>query len=155
MGACGGRCWSRAWSVRASRRRRPWRWNGFAPAAELAYLQPALAWLEGWLTEQQGYPEQALRSIKRGEDAAGTDSPVYLARLCWPTAGFCAGPARGDAVERLRRAHDLYLSLGATPFAARAEEELAACGLPAARQKPSVLAMTSREAEVAHLVGNG
>src|SRR5262249_61944016 len=40
---------------------------------------------------------------------------------------------------------------------ARAEKELAACSLPSqpAATKQAVLALTSREAEVAHLVGRG
>ena len=59
----------------------------------------------------------------------------------------------------LRKAHEIYLALRAAPFIARAEEELAACHLPgeAAKKTPSqsVLALTSRETEVAHLVGKG
>jgi DNA-binding NarL/FixJ family response regulator len=63
---------------------------------------------------------------------------------------------RRDAVERLRRANDLYRALRAEPFIARTEEELAACDLPGSpARKQSVLALTSRETEVAHLVGKG
>ena len=29
--------------------RRPRRWNGCGESSQVAYLQPALAWLEGWL----------------------------------------------------------------------------------------------------------
>jgi DNA-binding NarL/FixJ family response regulator len=56
----------------------------------------------------------------------------------------------------LRRAHTLFLALRAAPFIARTEQELAACHLPAdpAKKQP-VLALTSRETEVAHLVGKG
>jgi DNA-binding NarL/FixJ family response regulator len=63
---------------------------------------------------------------------------------------------RRIAVDRLRQANDLYLALRAAPFVARTEEELAACHLPAtgAKEQP-VLALTSRETEVAHLVGKG
>ena len=58
--------------------------------------------------------------------------------------------------QRLRRASDLYVALRAAPFLARAEEELAACRLPSdpARNQP-VLALTTRETEVAHLAGKG
>jgi DNA-binding NarL/FixJ family response regulator len=61
------------------------------------------------------------------------------------------------AVERLRQAHALFQALRAAPFIARTEEELAACHLPGnpAKKKQSVLALTSRETEVAHLVGKG
>jgi hypothetical protein len=50
---------------------------------------------------------------------------------------------RKDAVERLRRAHTLFLALRAAPFIARTEQELAACHLPAdpAKKQP-VLALT-------------
>ncbi len=36
---------------------------------------------------------------------------------------------------------------------ARVEDELAACGLPGPARRRSVLDMTSRESEVAHLIG--
>jgi DNA-binding NarL/FixJ family response regulator len=50
----------------------------------------------------------------------------------------------------------LYQALRAAPFIARTEEELAACHLPGnPAKKKSVLALTSRETEVAHLVGKG
>jgi DNA-binding NarL/FixJ family response regulator len=66
---------------------------------------------------------------------------------------------RKDAVERLRRANALFLGLRATPFIARTEEELSKCDLPgnpaAKAMNQSVLALTSRETEVAHLVGKG
>jgi len=63
---------------------------------------------------------------------------------------------RRMAVERLRRANDFYLALRAAPFLARAEQELAACHLPATRAtEQTVLALTSRETEVAHLIGKG
>jgi DNA-binding NarL/FixJ family response regulator len=43
------------------------------------------------------------------------------------------------------------------PFIARAEEELAACHLPAdpAKKQQPALALTSRETAAAHLVGKG
>ena len=50
----------------------------------------------------------------------------------------------------------MYQALRAAPFIARAEEELTACQLPGSpAKKRSVLALTSRETEVAHLVGKG
>jgi DNA-binding NarL/FixJ family response regulator len=63
---------------------------------------------------------------------------------------------RKGAVQRLRRASDLYAALRAAPFAARVEEELAKCHLPGdpAKKQPA-LALTSRETEVARLVGKG
>jgi DNA-binding CsgD family transcriptional regulator len=122
------------------------------------YLQPALAWLEGWLAEQRGAPEQAGRIYQRGEDTASTQSLVYTARLLLPHGRLLRRTGnRKDAIERLRRAYDLYTVLRAAPFIGLTEQELAAChlpGNPATKQQP-VLALTSRETEVAHLVGKG
>jgi DNA-binding CsgD family transcriptional regulator len=50
----------------------------------------------------------------------------------------------------------LFGGLRTVPFVVRTEAELAACHLPASAVKnQSVLALTSRETEVAHLVGKG
>jgi DNA-binding CsgD family transcriptional regulator len=127
---------------------------GSGPAG---YLQPALAWLEGWLAEQRGDPDQARRIYQHGEQAAGTGSPVYAARLLLAHGRLLRRTGnRKDAAPRLRRASDLYRALGAAPFIAQTEEELAACDLPGSpASKQRVLALTSRETEVAHLVGKG
>jgi DNA-binding CsgD family transcriptional regulator len=129
-----------------------------ADSGQAGYLQPALAWLEGWLAEQRGHREEALRIYQRGQDTASAQSPVYKARLLLAHGQLLRRTGnRKDAVECLRRASNLYLALRAAPFLARTEEELAACHLPAdpAKKKQSVLALTSRETEVAHLVGKG
>jgi DNA-binding CsgD family transcriptional regulator len=124
---------------------------------QASYLQPALAWLDGWLAEQRGDPEEAGRIYQHGEDTASGHSPVHTARLLLAHGRFLRRIGqRRQAVERLRRANDLYLALRATPFIARTEEELAACHLPGnPAKKQSVLVLTSRETEVAHLVGKG
>ena len=50
----------------------------------------------------------------------------------------------------------MYTALRAAPFIARTEEELSACGLSQSpAKKRSVLEMTNRETEVAHLIGQG
>ena len=124
---------------------------------QVSYLQPALAWLEGWLAEQQGTPDEARLIYQRGEDTASTESPVHTARLLLAHGRLLRRTGeRRQAVERLRRANGLYLALRAAPFIARTDEELAACGL---RQDPakrsSTLEMTDRETEVAHLIEQG
>ena len=128
-----------------------------ADSGDVGYLQPALAWLEGWLAEQRDNAEEARVIYQRGEQAVAVHSPVYTARLLLAHGGFLRRTGnRKDAVERLRRAHDLYARLRAAPFIARTEEELAACDLPGnPAKKQSVLMLTSRETEVAHLVGKG
>jgi hypothetical protein len=67
-------------------------------------MQPTLAWLEGWLTEQKGDPEQAREIYQRGEETASTQSPVHTARLLLAYGRLLqrTGDRRG-AVERLRR----------------------------------------------------
>jgi DNA-binding CsgD family transcriptional regulator len=129
-----------------------------AEDGQVAYLEPALAWLEGWLAELRGVPEEGLRIYQRGEDTASTQSPVYTARLLLAHGRLLRRTGnRKAAVDRLRRASDLYMSLRAAPFIARTEEELGKCRLPGdpAKSKQPVLALTSRETEVAHLVGKG
>ena len=128
-----------------------------AASGQVRYLTPGLAWLDGWLAEQRGDPEQARQSYQRAEDTTSRYSPVYTARLLLAHGGLMrrTGNKKG-AVEPLRRAHDLYRALRAEPFIARTEEELVACDLPGDPvKKQSVLALTSRETEVAHLVGKG
>ena len=68
-----------------------------AHSGQVSYLAPALAWLDGWLTELHGAPEQALRIYQRGEDTASTESPVYTARLLLAHGRLCAAPATGRA----------------------------------------------------------
>jgi DNA-binding CsgD family transcriptional regulator len=128
-----------------------------AENGQVGYLQSALAWLDGWLAEQRGDPEQAQEIYQQGEDAASTGSPVYTARLLLAHGQLMRRTgSRKDAVGRLRQALERYQALGAVPFIARTEQELAACHLPgtSATRQP-VLALTSRETEVARLVGNG
>jgi DNA-binding CsgD family transcriptional regulator len=124
---------------------------------QVSYLTPALAWLDGWLAEQRGAPEEALASYARGENTDGITSPVHTARLLLAHGRLLRRTGqRRLAVERLRQSSEQYQALRAVPFVARAEEELAACRLPGSpAKKQSVLALTSRETEVAHLVGKG
>jgi DNA-binding CsgD family transcriptional regulator len=126
-------------------------------AGRPGYLQPAVAWLDGWLAEQRGQTEQALEIYHHGEQAAGPQSTLYTARLLLAHGRLLRRTGqRRMAVEQLRRANDFYLALRAAPFLARTERELAACHLPASGAKDqTVLALTSRETEVAHLVGKG
>jgi DNA-binding CsgD family transcriptional regulator len=130
-----------------------------AESGQVSYLAPGLAWLEGWLAELRGAPEQALRIYQRGEGVASTStaSPVYTARLLLAHGRLLRRTGnRKDAAGRLRQAHRLFAGLRAAPFLARAEQELAACGL---RRQPAAarpaLALTDRETEVAHLAGQG
>jgi DNA-binding CsgD family transcriptional regulator len=129
-----------------------------ADSSQSGYLTPALAWLDGWLAEQRGFPDQAREIYRRGEQSASAASPVYTARLLLAHGQLLrrAGDRKG-AVQRLRQALGLYTAMQAAPFIARTEEELAKCDLPGdrAQKQQSVLALTSRETEVARLIGKG
>ena len=126
-------------------------------AAGVGYIRPALGWLEGWLEEKRGSLDSAGLCYRRDEATSVQDCPVYAAQLALAYGRLLRRTGnRRAAVERLRRAHDLFVRFGATPFVQQVENELAACGLHrAARRAPSTLQMTSREAEVAHLVARG
>ena len=127
-----------------------------ADNGQVSYLGPALAWLGGWLAEQRGEPSQAELSYA-SSDADEERWPVYSARLLLAHGRLLrrTGDKKG-AIERLRRACDLYRALRAEPFVTRAEAELAACGLRREQAKRrSALEMTDRETEVARLIELG
>ena len=128
-----------------------------AGSGQVSYLAPALAWLDGWLAEQRGDPGLALRIYQCGEDSIGIPSPVHHARLLLAHGRLLRRTGqRRLAIERLRQASEMYQALRAAPFIARSEEELAACQLPGSpAKKQYVPSLTSRETEVAHLVGKG
>ena len=157
--SCGGPCWPRAWSGRGKLEQADVVLAQLrAGSGQVSYLAPALAWLDGWLAEQRGDPEQALEIYSRGEDTADPQSPVTWPGCCWPTAGCCGVPETGGKRSSgCGGRATLYQALRAGPFLARTEEELAACRLPGspAKKQQSVLALTNRETEVAHLVGKG
>jgi DNA-binding NarL/FixJ family response regulator len=84
-------------------------------------------------------------------------SPVHVARLLLAHSRLLRRMGqRRLAIERLQRANVEYQALRAAPFLERIETELVACRLPRSpAKKQSVLALTSRETQVAHLVGKG
>ncbi len=128
-----------------------------AGSDQVGYQRPALAWLEGWLAEQRGDPEQAQEIYQRGEATDSMQSPVYMARLLLAHGQLLRRTRNAkDAVERLRRANSLFAGLRAAPFIARTEEGLVACDFPSdPARKQSVPTLTGRETEVAHLAGKG
>ena len=125
--------------------------------SRVGYLRPAVAWLEGWLAETEGDLHRAESAYRLGEEGEPAQSPVYEARLLLAHGRLLRRTGRRRlAVERLRRAGELYRDLRAAPFLARVDSELAACGLrQVAPTGDSILSLTSRETEVAHLVGRG
>ena len=128
-----------------------------ADSGQVGYLRPALAWLDGWLAEQRGAPDEARRSSPAARTAPAPAARVHVARLLLAHSRLLRRMGqRRLAIERLQRAHVEYQALRAAPFLERIEAELVACRLPGSRaKKQSVLALTSRETQVAHLVGKG
>jgi len=126
-------------------------------SSAVSCLAPALAWLDGWLAEQSGDPDKARQIYQRGEEAAGPHSPVHTARLLLAHGRLLRRTGnRKDAVQQLGRANGMYRALRAEPLIVRTDEELAACRLPGNPvKKQSVPTLTTRETEVAHLVGKG
>jgi DNA-binding CsgD family transcriptional regulator len=123
-----------------------------------SYPRTALVWLRGWLAEQQGDPGQALAIYAGSPGPVDGQSPVYTARLLLAHGRLLRRTShRADAAEQLGRARGLFAALRATPFTEQADQELAACHLPRSRaaEQKSYLELTSRETEVAHLVGKG
>ena len=67
-----------------------------ADSGQVSYLRPALAWLEGWLAEQRGDPDEARADLpaRRGHRRHRT-ARCTRPGCCWPTAGCCGAPASG------------------------------------------------------------
>jgi DNA-binding CsgD family transcriptional regulator len=127
-------------------------------AGEHGYLRPVLAWLRGWQAEQQDRPADALRIYAAADASLDGQSPVYAGRLLLAHGRLLRRTSRrAEAIEQLRRARVRFAALRAAPFAERADQELAACRLPRdpEAEKKSYLELTSRETEIAHLVGRG
>ena len=83
-----------------------------AAGGQVRYLRPALAWLDGWLTEQKGSPGRALGIYQRRGHRDRT-GPVYTARLLLAHGRLLRRTgSRKDAVERLRRARALFAACG-------------------------------------------
>jgi DNA-binding CsgD family transcriptional regulator len=77
-----------------------------------------------------------------------------LAHLAFGSHLRRGGPRR-PAADQLQAARDLFTGLGAAPYAERAEQELAACGLTPRRRGVAPPALTARERAVAGLVAQG
>jgi DNA-binding NarL/FixJ family response regulator len=63
----------------------------------------------------------------------------------------------GTGIDQLRTAHQMLTPVGATPFVAQVDADLAACGLPSTptSRSRSALELTDRERDVATLVAQG
>lgn len=129
-----------------------------ATANVIGCLRPPHAWLSGWLASQRGDPDAALACYA---DVAGgaplpagacprDDIPLYRARLEHAYGELLLTMHnRRAAVRWLRSARDRYVALGATPFLAACDADLALCGFRAAA------VLSAQEGKVACLVAQG
>ena len=111
-------------------------------AGRASYLQPALAWLEGWLAEQSGDIVQAREIYRRGEretcpgGETAARCPLYAARLLLAYGRLLRRTGdRAAAAERLGRARRAVRSAWVPdPSIARAAAR--AGPMPTARRRP-------------------
>ena len=123
-------------------------------------LRPGRAWLTGWLAHRRGDMDaaQTIYADALAAEIPPDDLPLPRARL---EHGYgqllLALRKRRAAVEWLRAARDRYQALGAVPFLARADADLAACGLRAIAAGSSDLrnVLSTQEGRVARLVAQG
>ena len=106
----------------------------------------------------QGRPEAAIVHFDAALARFGPDDP-FLERALTHHAYGQLLRAKGDrqqAVTRLRSAHQLLSSVGADPFLARVDADLAVAGIRAPdKSRRSTLDLTDRERDVAVLVAQG
>ncbi len=114
--------------------------------------------IRGLLAAATGAPDLARTAFDDAQCVlAGTTAPVQQARLDESYGRFLrrAGERR-RAAELLQRARTTYERLGAEPFLARCERELAACGLTPGRRDPARQhRLTPQELAVARAVAGG
>jgi len=121
---------------------------------------PGRAWLVGWLAHRQGDMDaaQTIYADALGAETPPDDIPFLRARL---EHGYgqllLARRHRREAVGWLRAARERYRTLGAAPFLARCDADLAACGLRAiAAGSPDLrTVLSTQEDRVARLVAQG
>jgi DNA-binding CsgD family transcriptional regulator len=129
-----------------------------AQSEGIVFLRPALPWLEGILEESRGSVASARRAYELGlKVSCEDDCPLYMARLYLAYGRLLRRTGEtGAAIEVLNRANHFFGRVGAMPFVHQVATELEQCGL---RRKERTLygglQLTSREAEVAHLVSLG
>jgi DNA-binding CsgD family transcriptional regulator/tetratricopeptide (TPR) repeat protein len=133
--------------------------QGIVAEFHLGFAFP-LAAVRARLSAEAGQPDQAVAQFRQAAGLAGPDDLLLDRALLLHHAFGRLLHARGDrrgAVDQLRAAHRLLTGVGATPFVARVEADLAAAGMPvaASQRKGSPLALTGREADVVALVAKG
>ncbi|MFC6403955.1 ATP-binding protein [Planobispora longispora] len=129
-----------------------------AVARERRSVLAALARSRGNLHAHLHEPELAERAYLEALDHASRGgSPFVQARLRLHFGAFLRRTGRRSAAtEQLRAAREILLRLGASPYVARCDQELAACGHPAGdRPGGDPFGLTPQEDAVTRLVIRG
>jgi DNA-binding CsgD family transcriptional regulator len=114
--------------------------------------------LEARLSAAEGQLDQAEAAFSQAIELLGPDDPMLDRALLHHSFGrfLHARRNRREAVDQLRRAHELLTSAGAAPFATRVEHELQLTGIAAAATTDrSPFDLTDREGDVVALVSKG
>lgn len=123
-----------------------------------------VTWLEAWLAavRHDELKARALFGEAAARSPAPEDVPLHRARLEHEYGRYLmSGRNRRAAIGQLRRAYELYRSLGARPFAERCASDLEACGVHASSAgagQPgggTLPVLSARERRVAHLAAQG
>ncbi|HXW79478.1 MAG TPA: LuxR C-terminal-related transcriptional regulator, partial [Acidimicrobiales bacterium] len=114
--------------------------------------------LQAYLSAAEGRPERAEAEYRQSVELLGPDVPL-LDRAFIHHGFGCLLQARGErreAAEQLREGYNLFVSVGAAPYAQRVEEIMALSGVsePASARR-SPLDLTDREGDVVSLVARG
>lgn len=124
------------------------RWQLTSPTTDAARLR-------GRLAEATGDLEAAQVAYDAGLAGPGR-LPLPTARLQIANGHLLRRlGAKRAAIDQLRQARHRLATLGARPFLARCDEELAACGVVTRRGNVDPLGLTPSELAVAHLVAQG
>ena len=129
-------------------------------AAEARRLDSAarLAAMRARLAVAHGRPDEATESFEKSLRLFDDDDPFLDRALTRHAYGqlLRAKGERRQAVAYLREAHEMLRSVGAEPFVAAVDADLAAAGIHAGdKSRRSALELTDREHDVAVLVAKG
>lgn len=123
-----------------------------------------VTWLEAWLAAAR-HDELTARTLFEeiiARPLASEDVPLHRARLEHEYGRYLmSGRNRRAAIGQLRRAYELYRSLGARPYAERCASDLEACGVRASAAgegqagMEALAVLSPRERRVAHLAAQG
>ena len=129
-----------------------------AAAARSLDFEARLSSLRARLAVGRGRAEEAAGHFDAALARFNSDDPFLDRALTHHAYGqlLRAKGERRQAVTELRTAHQLLNSVGADPFVARVDADLAATGIhPADKSRRSALELTDRERDVAVLVAQG